>query len=137
MRWLRLSIPALATAGAIAAACSSDSTAPQQPVPPGGTYAIISLTQSGISLDTPLVSGTFVISGSPQNKYNVRILITVPSPDSIVDSGTYSFTPPNNVTLNSSAGGAALAGTYTYNSSSGALQVKVPSQSLTLNAQKQ
>jgi len=138
MRWLRFSVPALALSGAvIAAACSSDNgtNSTQQPIPPAGTYAITSITQSGVSLDTPLVSGQFILSAP--NKYKVRILVTVPSPDSIVDSGTYNFSPPNNVTLNSTTAGAALAGTYSYDSTSGVLQVVVPSQSLKLNAKKQ
>ncbi|HTR20688.1 MAG TPA: hypothetical protein VMH88_07530 [Gemmatimonadales bacterium] len=137
MRWIRLAVPTLIVASAVvAAACSSDNgTGPNQPVPGSGTYAIISLTQSGTSVDTPFVSGDFTLSNP--NKYKVRILLTVPTPDSIVDSGTYAFATPNKVTLNSATAGVALAGTYTYNSTSGALSVVIPAENLTLNAQKQ
>lgn len=137
MRWIRLAVPTLVLGGAVAAAaCSSDNaTGANQPIPPAGVYAIISLTQSGTSLDTPLVSGQFTLSAP--NKYNVRILVSVPTPDSTLDSGTYSFATPDKVTLNSAAAGVALAGTYTYNATSGALSVKIPAENLTLNAQKQ
>lgn len=133
MRWYRIAVPTLALAGAMgAAACSSDNGVAPQPIPPGGTYAYVSGTLGGASFD----SGYFRLHDT-SSTYRVQLYHSLP--DTIIaDSGTYTFSAPNNVTLHSLilSPGTPIPGTYTYNSSTGDFAVTIPSEAQ-LNFKKQ
>jgi len=107
---------------ALVVGCSSDNTAPSNPAPPAGTYALVSIQNppNTTTLTPPAATGSLVLGATT---YDVTISIV--GQDPVVDQGTYSISGSNWTQTSTTNQGVQSTGTFTYNQGSGVLSVDV------------
>ena len=82
-------------AAALALACDNDDPPVETPPDLSGTYDIVSLTQGGVTIAPPVVTGTIVLAqdsvAGPEARGTMvmNVIVAVPPVDTLRDQGTY------------------------------------------------
>ncbi len=121
--WLPVAAFALASG---LAACGDDDggTPPPGPVDLSGTYELVSLTQSGVTLSPPVATGTLTLTAT-----TYQLQLTTPDlqgqPQQTNDNGTYE-TSGSDWTQQSATGLGTSTGTFTLQGNTLTVRVTAP-----------